>query len=75
MAFCRASCRAEVIFVYKEGEPRLSRVLMITTAIITLMFASAALDAYVDPDSSVCADYTNTTEVGGKRGTRGSLPW
>ena len=52
-----------MIFEYKETEPRLARVVMIRSAIITLMFASAALNAYTNPDVSVCALYVNTTEV------------
>ena len=57
------TARASVIFVYREAEPRLSRVVMIGSGIITLMFASAALNAYTNPDQSVCAVYANTTEV------------
>lgn len=40
-------CRLSVIFVYDEKQSRLSRVLLIVTGIITIMFCNAALNAQV----------------------------
>jgi hypothetical protein len=36
-------CRASIVFVYDEGQPRLIRVVVMTTALITIMVRSAAI--------------------------------
>lgn len=38
---CCVCCRASIVFVYDESQPRLIRVVMMTTALITIMVSSA----------------------------------